>query len=434
MDASSVSQEAAGLKPVRSVTKQSALLDRPGNTSDQDIRGTSLCDEVRRLNLALLAGAQLPQSPLGFAITSVDDDLSATTTPNTFATRHSAPVVVDLLPVWPAALAAAGVPRDALFRTSPAGAPTAALLAILDAPRHRDLPSDEIDQLRAILRTISDDAGWRDTLALAADHPSPMALIWALLDEAPDQYVASCAPLLTRLTDLSLPIEPLARLLGGLNRRTPAADVAGTAAQLAPTSSSLTHRFAARLIARALARRPRDQVVPTLRALRDPLIRELLVIRLAAGQPQAFQRDCWSVVITSLDAQTPAWRLKALAAHVPRAFVIHLVQRAHVLANPVETIEVLCALAPHSASPSAQIRSALSVAHNLRTLLRGSSRETIAAAQRAALAAVATALDTAGMGAQHHLRLSAIRQAGLIRSGYERDVALVSLHVPMAAR
>jgi len=115
---------------------------------------------------------------------------------------------------------------------------------------------------------------------------------------------------------------------------------------------------------------------------------------------------------------------------VPRAFAIHLAQRACALESPVETIEVLCALAPRSASPAAQIRSALSVAHNLRTLMRGEPPETIAAAQCPALACVAAALDAAGMGAQHHVRLSAIRQAGLIRSGYERNAAQEALQGP----
>ena len=409
------------------MAEQQTLAHRLGDVADVARVVAALRAEAHRLNMALLAGSSLPQSPQGFAITSVDDELYATAMPTARASRHSAPLVLDLLPTWSAALAAAGVPRDPLFRTPPDGALTAALRAILDEPRRADLLHDEIDQLRAIVRTIADEAGWLDALALAADHPDPMSLIWALLEEAPDRYVASCAPLLTRLTDLSLPVEPLARLLGRLDRRTPAADVAAAAAQIAPTSSSLTHRFAARLLARALAGRPRDQVVPALRALRDGVIRELLVIRLAPGQPQAFQRDCWSTIIAGLDAQTPAWRLKHLAAHVPRAFVVPLAQRAHALANPIETIEVLCALAPRSASAAAQIRSALSVAHNLRTLMQSEPPETMAAVQRQALACVAAALDAAGMGAQHHVRLSAIRQAGLIRSGYERNAALEAL-------
>ena len=305
-----------------------------------------------------------------------------------------------------------------------------ALRAIMDARGRTGLLSDEIEQLREILRAIAGEAGWLDALALAADHPEPMGLIWALLEEVPDQYVESCAPLLLRLTDLSLPVDSLARLLGRLDRRTPAADVAAAAAQIAPTSSSLTQRFAVRLLARALDRRPRDQIVLTLRALRDGVVRELLVIRLAAGQPQAFQRNCWSIVCAGLDDQTPAWRFLQLAPHVPRAFVVHLAQRARALASPVETVEVLCALAPRSASPAAQIRSALSVAHNLRTLMRGEPPETIAAAQRQALECVAAALDAAGMGAGNHVRLSAIRQAGLIRSGYERNAVLEALQAP----
>jgi hypothetical protein len=281
--------------------------------------------------------------------------------------------------------------------TTAAPAPSIALRAIMDAQRCTGLLSDEIEQLREILRAITSEAGWLDALALAADYADPMSLIWALLEEVPDQYIVNCAPLLSRLTDLSLPVEPLARLLGRLDRRTPAADVAAAAAQIAPTSSSLTQRFAMRLLARA----------------------------------QALVRDCWSIIIAGLDAQTPAWRLKQLAAHVPRAFVLHLAQRARALANPVETIEVLCALAPWSASPAAQIRSALSTAHNLRTLMRGAPPETIAAAQRQALACVATALDAAGMGAGNHVRLSAIRQAALIRSGYERNAALEALQAPV---
>ena len=408
------------------MTEPSSLMHRfGGNTPEPAL--AALRDEVRRLNLALLAGASLPMAPQGLAITSVDDELYATAMPTARASRHSAPLMLDLLPAWPAALAAAGVPRDPLFRSPPNGAPNTALRAVLDSPRRPDFPRDEIDQLRAIMHTIADEVGWLDALALAADHPDSISLTWALLEEVPDRYVASCAPLLTRLTDLSLPVAPLAQLLGRLDRRTPAADVAAAAAQIAPTSSSLTHRFAARLLARALAGRPRDQVVPALRALRDGVIRELLVIRLAPGQPQAFQRDCWSTIIAGLDAQTPAWRLKHLAAHVPRAFVVHLAQRARALANPIETIEVLCALAPRSASPAAQIRSALSVAHNLRTLMQSEPPETMAAVQRQALACVAAALDAAGMGAQHHVRLSAIRQAGLIRSGYERNAALEAL-------
>lgn len=313
-----------------------------------------------------------------------------------------------------------------------AAAPRAALRAIMDARGRTGLLSDEIEDLREILRAITGEAGWQDALAFAADHPEPMGLIWALLEEVPDQYVASCAPLLSRLTDLSLPVEPLVRLLGHLSRCTPAADVAAAAAQIAPTSSSLAQRFAMRLLARALDRRPRDQVVLTLRALRDGVIRDLLVIRLTAGQPQALVRDCWSIVCAGLDNQTPAWRLLQLAAHVPRAFVIHLAQRAHALANPVEMVEVLCALAPRSASPAAHIRSALSIAHNLRTLMRGEPPETIAAAQRRALECVAAALDAAGMGAGNHVRLSAIRQAGLIRSGYERNAALEALQAPVS--
>lgn len=322
--------------------------------------------------------------------------------------------------------------KDAGDGASTTAAPglSVALRAIMDARGRTGLLSDEIEQLREILRAIAGEAGWLDALALAADHPEPMGLIWALLEEVPDQYVESCAPLLSRLTDLSLPVEPLARLLGHLSRRTPAADVAAAAAQIAPTSSSLTQRFAVRLLARALDRRPRDQIVLTLRALRDGVVRELLVIRLAAGQPQAFQRNCWSIVCAGLDDQTPAWRLLQLAPHVPRAFVVHLAQRARALASPVETVEVLCALAPRSASPAAQIRSALSVAHNLRTLMRGEPPETIAAAQRQALECVAAALDAAGMGAGNHVRLSAIRQAGLIRSGYERNAVLEALQAP----
>ena len=319
----------------------------------------------------------------------------------------------------------------AVASTTAAPAPSIALRAIMDAQRCTGLLSDEIEQLREILRAITSEAGWLDALALAADYADPMSLIWALLEEVPDQYIVSCAPLLSRLTDLSLPVEPLARLLGRLDRRTPAADVAAAAAQIAPTSSSLTQRFAMRLLARVLVGRPRDQVVRTLRALRDGVVRDLLVIRLAAGQPQALVRDCWSIIIAGLDAQTPAWRLKQLAAHVPHAFVLHLAQRARALANPVETIEVLCALAPWSASPAAQIRSALSTAHNLRTLMRGAPPETIAAAQRQALECVATALDAAGMGAGNHVRLSAIRQAALIRSGYERNAALEALQAPV---
>lgn len=316
--------------------------------------------------------------------------------------------------------------------TTAAPGPSIALRAIMDAQPRRSLLSDEIEQLREILRAIVGEAGWLDAIALAADHPDPMSLIWALVEEVPDGYIASCAPLLLRLTDLSLPVDSLARLLGCLDRRTPAADVAAAAAQIAPTSSSLAQRFAMRLLACALAGCPRDQVVLTLRALRDPIIRELLVIRLAAGQPQALVRDCWSIIIASLDDRTPAWRLKHLAAHVPRAFAIHLAQRARALESPVETVEVLCALAPRSASPAAQIRSALSVAHNLRALMRGSPPETIAATQCQALACVAAALDAAGMGAHHHVRLSAIRQAGLIRSGYERNAALEALQAPVS--
>ena len=320
----------------------------------------------------------------------------------------------------------------AVASTTSAPRPSIALRAIMDAQPRTSLLGDEIEQLREILRAIVGEAGWLDAIALAADHPDPMSLIWALLEEVPDHYVASCAPLLTRLTDLSLPVERLTRLLGHLDRRTPAADVAAAAAQIAPTNSSLTHRFAMRLLARALAGRPRDQVVPTFRALRDGVIRELLVIRLVPGQPQALVRDCWSIIIAGLDAQTPVWRLKHLAAHVPRAFVVPLAQRAHALANPIETIEVLCALAPRSASPAAQLRSALSVAHSLRTLMQGKLPETMAAVQRQALACVAAALDAAGMGAQHHVRLSAIRQARLIRSGYERNAALEALQAPMS--
>ncbi len=315
--------------------------------------------------------------------------------------------------------------------TTAAPGPSAALRTVMDARGRTGLLSDEIEQLREILRAITGEAGWLDALALAADHPEPMSLIRAFLEEIPDQYIESCAPLLARLTDLSLPVEPLVRLLGRLDRRTPAADVAAAAAQIAPTSSSLTQRFAVRLLARALGGRPRDQVVLTLRALRDRVIRELLVIRLAAGQPQALVQDCWSIICANLDDQTPAGRLLQLAPHVPRAFVTHLAQRARALASPVETIEVLCALAPRSASPVAQIRSALSVAHSLRTLMRGEPPETIAAAQRQALECVAAALDAAGMGAQHHVRLSAIRQAGLIHSGYERNAALEALQAPV---
>ncbi len=316
--------------------------------------------------------------------------------------------------------------------TTAAPGPSIALRAIMDAQPRGSLLSDEIEQLREILRAIAGEAGWQDALALAADRPDRISLTWALLEEVPDQYIESCAPLLSRLTDLSLPVEPLVRLLGHLSRCTPAADVAAAAAQIAPTSSSLTQRFAVRLLARALDGRPRDQVVLTLRALRDGVVRELLAIRLAAGQPQALVRDCWSIICAGLDDQTPAWRLRYLAAHVPRAFVVHLAQRARALENPVETIEVLCALAPRSPSPAAQIRSALSVAHNLRTLMRGSPPETIAAAQRQALECVAAALDAAGMGAGNHVRLSAIRQAGLIRSGYERNAALERLEAPVS--
>lgn len=320
----------------------------------------------------------------------------------------------------------------AVASNTAAPGPSAALRTIMDARGRTGLLSDEIEQLREILRAITGEAGWLEALALAADHPDRISLTWALLEEAPDQYVESCAPLLARLTDLSLPVEPLVRLLTHLDRRTPAVDVAAAAAQIAPTSSSLAQRFAVRLLARALGGRPRDQVVLTLRALRDGVARELLAIRLAAGQPQAFQRDCWSIICAGLDDQTPAWRLLQLAAHVPRAFVIHLAQRARALASPVETIEVLCALAPRSANPAAQIRSALSVAHSLRTLMRGEPPETIATAQRQALECVAAALHAAGIGAQHHVRLSAIRQASLIRSGYERNAALEALHAPVS--
>lgn len=59
--------------------------------------------------------------------------------------------------------------------------------------------------------------------------------------------------------------------------------------------------------------------------------------------------------------------------------------------------------------------------------MQGKLPETMAAVQRQALACVAAALDATGMGGNHHARLSSIRQAGLIRSGYERNAALEAL-------
>src|SRR6266496_4260462 len=79
--------------------------------------------------------------------------------------------------------------------TTAAPPPSIALRALMDAQGCTGLLSDEIEQLREILRAITSEAGWLDALALAADYADPMSLIWALLEEVPDQYIVSCAPL-----------------------------------------------------------------------------------------------------------------------------------------------------------------------------------------------------------------------------------------------